>query len=60
MKFHTPLDILVGDEYIFLIKWIKYLYSLKPKQLPSYNYLYKCLVEESKQFDNLYFEIIKK
>jgi serine/threonine protein kinase len=58
MKFHTPLNILVGEEYGFLIKWIKYLYSLKPKQLPSYNYLYKCLAEESKQFDNLYFEII--
>lgn len=60
MKFHTPLNILVGEKYIFLIKWIKYLYSLKPKQLPSYNYLYKCLAEESKQFNTLYFEIEKK
>ena len=57
IKFHTPLDKLVGHKYEFLIKWIKYLYSLKPKQLPSYNYLYKCLAEESKQFDSLYFEI---
>lgn len=60
MKFHTPLNILVGEEYLFLIKWIKYLYSLKPKQLPSYNYLYKCLAEESKQFDSLYFELKSK
>lgn len=60
MKFHTPLDILVGEKYLFLIKWIKYLYSLKPKQLPSYNYLYKCLVEESKQFNNLCFELENK
>jgi serine/threonine protein kinase len=60
MKFHTPLDELVGHKYQFLIKWIKYLYSLKPKQLPSYNYLYKCLEEESKQYDSLYFEIANK
>lgn len=61
MKFHTPLDVLVGVQYPFLIRWIRYLYSLKPKQLPSYNYLYKCLADESSQFDNLYFELeIKK
>lgn len=60
MKFHTPLDELIGNEYIFLIKWIKYLYSLKPKQLPSYNYLFKCLTDESKKFNNLYMEFIKK
>jgi len=60
MKFHTPLNELTGNKYDFLIKWIKYLYSLKPKQLPSYNYLYKCLEEESKQFDSLYFEIANK
>lgn len=60
MKFHTPLDELSGNKYGFLIKWIKYLYSLKPKQLPSYNYLYKCLLDESKQFDSLYFEIANK
>lgn len=60
MKFHTPLNVLVGNKYLFLIKWIKYLYSLKPKQLPSYNYLYKCLVDESSQFDELYFELINK
>lgn len=60
MKFHFPLDELVGKDYGFLIKWIKYLYSLKPKQLPSYNYLYKCLYEESKKFNNLYLELISK
>ena len=60
MKFHFPLDELVGKDYGFLIKWIKYLYSLKPKQLPSYNYLYKCLYEESKKFNNLYMELISK
>ena len=60
MKFHTPLNELVGNKYEFLIKWIKYLYSLKPKQLPSYNYLYKCLIDESKQFNSLYFEISNK
>ena len=60
MKYHVPLDELVGKDYEFLIKWIKYLYSLKPKQLPSYNYLYKCLYEESKSFNNLYIELIPK
>lgn len=62
IKFHTPLDELVGDKYPFLIKWIKYLYSLKPKQLPSYNYLFKSLIDEikSKSFDNLCIELIKK
>lgn len=60
MKFHTPLNILVDNKYGFLVKWIKYLYSLKPKQLPSYNYLYKCLVEESSQYDNLHFELAGK
>lgn len=60
MKFHVPLDELVGNKYRFLIKWIKYLYSLKHKQLPSYNYLYKCLYDESKNFNNLYMELIPK
>ena len=60
IKFHVDLDELVGKDYGFLIKWIKYLYSLKPKQLPSYNYLYKCLYEESKNFSNLCMEMIAK
>ena len=58
IKFHIPLDELIGDKYQFLIKWLKYLYSLKPKQLPSYNYLFKCLHDESKNYDDLYMEII--
>jgi serine/threonine protein kinase len=60
VKYHTPLEELTDGKYIFLIKWIKYLYSLKQKQLPSYNYLYKQLENESKKYDNLYFEILDK
>lgn len=60
IKFHVQLDELIGSNYGFLIKWIKYLYSLKPKQLPSYSYLYKCLCEDSINFNNLYMELIKK
>ena len=60
IKFHVNLDELVDYKYFFIIKWIKYLYSLKPKQLPSYNYLYKCLIEESNKFENLNIEIFKK
>jgi serine/threonine protein kinase len=60
IKYHVSLDELVGKNYEFLIKWIRYLYSLKPKQLPSYNYLYKCLHTESKKFNNLHMELIPK
>lgn len=60
MKFHVPLNELVGEQYQFLIKWIRYLYALKPKQLPSYNYLFNCLYDESKKFNNLYMELVKK
>ena len=60
IKYHVSLDELVGKNYEFLIKWIRYLYSLKPKQLPSYNYLYKCLHMESKKFNNLHMELIAK
>ena len=60
IKFHVSLEELVGNKYNFLTKWLKYLYSLKSKQLPSYNYLFKCLLEESKEFNNLHMEIIKK
>ena len=58
MKFHTPLEELVDNKYIFLIKWIKYLYSLKPRQLPSYNQLLKILKNENQNidFNNLKFE----
>jgi serine/threonine protein kinase len=57
VKFHTSLEELVDNKYKFLIKWLKYLYLLKPKQLPSYNKLYNMLREESKQFDELYLEL---
>jgi serine/threonine protein kinase len=57
IKFHTSLEELVGDKYKFLIKWLRYLYSLKPKQMPSYNKLYNILRNESKNYDNLFFEI---
>lgn len=64
MKFHTPNSELVtieGVEYYgFLVKWLNYLYSLKPKQLPSYSYLFKCLSAESKMFDELFMELDKK
>jgi serine/threonine protein kinase len=61
MKFHTSLENLTG-KYTFLAKWIKYLYSLKPNQLPSYNYLYDELNKEIIDFknknkvDDLFFE----
>lgn len=59
VKFHTTLEELTDNKYKFLTKWLKYLYSLKHKQLPSYNYLFKELIEESKQFDKLYLELHK-
>lgn len=60
MKFHTPIDELVGDKYKFLASWLKYLYSLKPKQLPSYNYLYSKLKSEYSNCNKYSFNIIKK
>ena len=57
IKFHTSLEELVGNKYKFLIKWLRYLYALKPKQMPSYNKLYNILRNESKNYDNLFFEI---
>jgi serine/threonine protein kinase len=61
MKFHTPLEELTG-KYRFLKKWISYLYSLKPNQLPSYTFLHKELATEILHFkkdneiDDLFFE----
>jgi serine/threonine protein kinase len=49
MKFHTPIDELTS-EYPFLLKWIRYLYSLKPNQFPSYKYLYEELINEINEF----------
>ena len=60
VKFHTPLEELTDNKYEFLISWIKYLYSLKPKQLPSYNFLFKKLKAEKSNCDNLNKFIISK
>jgi serine/threonine protein kinase len=60
VKFHTELEELTDGKYIFLLKWIRYLYSLRLKQLPSYKYLFKVLLEESSEMDKLYFEIKEK
>ena len=68
MKYHTDIEELLEidtntntntntNKPIFLLKWINYLYSLRPRQLPSYSYLFKCLAEESKKFDNLHMEL---
>jgi hypothetical protein len=59
VKFHTTLEDLVG-KYKFLSNWIKYLYNLKRKQLPSYNILYKMLLDESSNFSELFLELIPK
>lgn len=59
VKFHYPLEKLCGN-YTFLHKWIKYLYSLNLKQMPSYKQLLKILVDNTPKFDKLQFEFIKK
>jgi len=60
IKFHTQFEELVPNKYSFLIKWLKYLYSLKPKQLPNYNFLLKTLKNEvpNLDFENINFEIL--
>jgi serine/threonine protein kinase len=60
IKFHTPYEEYIPRKYSFLIKWLVYLYSLKPKQLPNYNYLFKLLKNNSPiiEFDKLKFEIL--
>ena len=60
VKYHTPLEDLVGSKYKFLTKWLKYLYSLKLKQLPSYNQLYKMLYDETKHIENMYMQLVQK
>ena len=63
IKFHTALEELTEFKYPFLVKWLKYLYNQRPKQMPSYNYLYKTLNNEYKNFKNLRdydFKIIEK
>jgi len=60
IKFHTPYEEYIPRKYSFLIKWLVYLYSLKPKQLPNYNHLVKLLKNNSSniEFNKLKFELL--
>jgi serine/threonine protein kinase len=60
IKFHTPYEEYIPRKYSFLIKWLVYLYSLKPKQLPNYNHLLKLLKNNlpNIEFDKLKFELL--
>jgi serine/threonine protein kinase len=58
IKFHTPLDDLCGN-YIFIKKWLSYLYSMNLKQMPSYNIMLNILNEHNKN-NNLKLEFIEK
>ena len=60
VKFHTPLEELTGGKYNFLISWIKYLYSLKPKQMPSYNLMLKKLKSENSDCGIMNMDVSKK
>ena len=60
IKYHTPYEEYIPRKYSFLIKWLNYLYSLKPKQLPNYNHLYKILKNNVSniEFEKLKFELL--
>jgi serine/threonine protein kinase len=60
VKFHTSLEELMDGKYDFLVWWIKYLYSLKPKQMPSYNLMLKKLKHENSTCNNMNVSIEKK
>lgn len=60
VKFHTSLEELTRGKYSFLVWWIKYLYSLKPKQLPSYNLMLKKLKLENSKCNQMNINIEKK
>lgn len=60
VKFHTPLEELTGGKYEFLIWWIRYLYSLKQKQMPSYNLMLKKLKSENSDCHNMSISVEKK
>jgi hypothetical protein len=60
IKFHTPLEELTGGKYNFLVWWIKYLYSLKFKQLPSYNLMLNKLKSENSNCNQMIINIEKK
>lgn len=63
IKYHTPIEELIidneGNKYIFLGKWLNYLYGLNKKAIPSYSVLYKYIKRE-KDENNLIFEIKNK
>jgi serine/threonine protein kinase len=60
VKLHTSLEELTGGKYPFLVWCIKYLYSLKPKQLPSYNLMLKKLKLENSNCDQMNINIEKQ
>ena len=60
VKFHTSLEELTDGKYDFIVWWIKYLYSLKPKQMPSYNLMLKKLKYENSTCNNMNITIEKK
>jgi serine/threonine protein kinase len=60
VKFHTSLEELMCNKYDFLVWWIKYLYSLKSKQMPSYNLMLKKLKSENATCNNMNINIEKK
>ena len=60
VKLHTSLEELTGGSYPFLSWWIKYLYSLKQKQLPSYNMMLKKLKAENPNCGQMSINIEKK
>ena len=60
VKFHTSLNSLTDGKYPFLIWWIKYLYSLKQTQLPSYNLMLKKLKSENPDCNDMIINIENK
>ena len=60
VKFHTSLEELMCNKYDFLVWWIRYLYSLKSKQMPSYNLMLKKLKSENSNCNNMNISIEKK
>ena len=59
VKYHYDLNNYTDGKYQFLIKWIKYLYSLNLERLPSYDYLLKQLTDEFKELSNVKLKDLK-
>jgi len=63
IKYHSSIEELVSDnnnnKYIFLGKWLTYLYGLNKKAIPSYSVLYKYIKRE-KDENNLCFDILNR